>query len=506
MVRKKLATIKVQKLKAIRQEEMISEMIEARKKAKELAAAATTPIENTPQLTKGASKKNVKALSRSASKVSLKEITPRDSSDLVPRSNTADDDTSVGGISVDSGDMDSLDTTRKLSFDLPPPPPVSSWINTYGVDPEYFLRRNRRITMRIFQAMLKVKYTRLLTLKYGTVFVNNYPPVLTMEEEMNKVSLRTREDFVNVIVPSCIPKYLNREEILDMYGNVPREGYFHLDSINKRESVNMMVTMVQCMVRQYLARKQKMYLLRISEAIAKFQRIFRRRNRKQHHAASLIQSMFHYARANVKVKHMKLEKASAILIQCAFRCWRAKMKELDIRTVRGVRVLKYTPSLPDHGPKSALDCKNYTMWIVDSPSVAEMRVELPLKEAIDAVWIMTSTYEASPKFVSIGVVLDKSKKEYVSLYSKIPLPKKRGLRWMKFFFKSKISKYFKVTFEGNYGDKSNISIREIRFVRAKERKSLPPPLPSRLSLIVRRIRHHPRAAQESYFADWTSYR
>jgi hypothetical protein len=102
-----------------------------------------------------------------------------------------------------------------------------------------------------------------------------------------------------------------------------------------------------------------------------------------------------------------------------------------------------------------------------------MRVELPIKEAIDAIWIMTGTYEASPKLVSIGVVLDKTKREYISLYSKIPLPKRRGLRWMKFPFKSKISKYFKIVFEDNYGDKSSISIRQIRFVRAKERKSLP---------------------------------
>jgi DNA-directed RNA polymerase subunit RPC12/RpoP len=436
----------------------------------------------------------VKKLNKTSSKVSMTELagtsssgTPRGEAaagggESAPQSSRGqqgttgtEDDLSVGGVSVESNDLDQqlLLTDRKLSFDLPPPPPVSSWIETYGVDPDYYLRRNRRITMRLFQAMLSIKYTRLLTNKYGIVFVHHYPPVLSMEEELNKVVLRVREDFVNVIVPSCVPRYLNREDILEMFGNVPREGFLHLESINKRASVNLLVTMVQCMIRQHFARKQKYFLLKISEAIAKFQRIFRRRNRLQHHAAYVIQSCFYFARAKVRTKHMRLEKTSAILIQCAYRCWCAKMKEFQLRTVHGIRVLKYTPSLPDHGPKCALDCKSYTMWIVDSPQVAELRVELPIKEAIDAIWIMTSTYEASPKSVTIGVVLEKTKREYVNLYTKIPLPKKRGLRWMKFFFKSKISKYFKITFEGNYGDKSNISVREVRFVRAKEREFPP---------------------------------
>jgi hypothetical protein len=489
MVRKRLARVVVEKLKIVRREERITEMIKVRQKAKEEAAAAlalAAMTENNSSSKKSPSKKN--AIKKGSGKTGT---TPREGggagllttpSELSPgppitspqfsaRANSYEDDSSVGGTSVDSGDYTL--SARKLSFDLPPPDPVSSWIHTYGIDPDYYLRRNRRITMRIFQAMLNVKYTRLLTIKYGTVFVNHYPPVLSMEEDINKIFLRTREDFVNVIFPSCVPRYLNREEIIEMYGTVPREGFLHLESINKRASADMLVTMVQCMVRQYLARKQKLYLLRISEAIAKFQRIFRRRNRKQHQAAYVIQAMFYWARASVRVKHMRLERHSAIQIQCAFRSWRAKMKELDLRTVRGVRVLKYTPSLADHGPKCALDCRNYTMWVVDSCVTAEMRVELPIKEAIDAIWIMTSTYEACPKFVSLGVVLEKTKREYVNLYSKIPLPKKRGMRWMKFPFKSKISKYFKILFEGNYGDKTSISIREIRFVRAKERKTPP---------------------------------
>ena len=386
-----------------------------------------------------------------------------------------------GGASIDADDVSvasyeesTIITTRsrKLSFELPKPAPVEEWIGTYGIDPDYYLRRNRRITERSFQQLLKMKYMRLQTVKYGIVFILSHPPPMTLEDETSaEEPLRDREAFVNVIFPSREPTYLKREEVLDMYGDVPREGFLHVESaVNMRASVHLVVVMIQCLARQYFARNARNFLIRIHEAISKFQKIFRRRNMVMHKAASRVQSLFYYIKANRCVSHMRLERQSVLKIQCAFRMWLARLAELDLRTVRKVRVLKSSPSAPLHPPSTVLDCMSYTMWVVESTEKAEIRVELPIKEAIDAVWIMLGTYEASPRYVSIGVVMDKTSREYVTLHKTVPLRLQKGHKWIKFPFKSKISKYFKITFEGNYGDEHHISVRQIRFVRAKERK------------------------------------
>lgn len=56
-----------------------------------------------------------------------------------------------------------------------PPPSIHEWLPFYGVDPEYGLKRNRRITQRLFNKLLRTKYSKLLT-RYGIVFVDSYPP------------------------------------------------------------------------------------------------------------------------------------------------------------------------------------------------------------------------------------------------------------------------------------------------------------------------------------------
>lgn len=53
--------------------------------------------------------------------------------------------------------------------------PVSQWIGTYGRDPEYGLRRNRRMTEKAFKKMLTMKYIRFVT-KYGLMYLDQYPP------------------------------------------------------------------------------------------------------------------------------------------------------------------------------------------------------------------------------------------------------------------------------------------------------------------------------------------
>jgi hypothetical protein len=351
--------------------------------------------------------------------------------------------------------------------------PVEKWIKTYGIDPDYHLKRNRRITERVFNKILTIRYIRIVTVKYGVVFLNSYPPPMTLEEEMSDEPLRKREDFLCAFFPSCVPKYLTRKDVLEMVGAVPREGFLHIPtSINKRATVNYAVVMIQCLARQYIANNAKKFLIKIHEAIAKFQRIFRRKNQRQHHMAYIIQAMFYYKIANRTVKIVRLERKSAIMIQCAYRMWLAKIAEMNHRSVPNVRVLKVSSQAPLQGPEYCFDMKGSTFWVAESITIAEVRVELPVKEAIDGVWVMTSTYEACPRYVSIGVVLDKLSKNYHMLYTKVPLPRKKGLFWIPFRFKSKISKYWKLTFEGNYGDKRYISVRQIRFIRARECKSL----------------------------------
>jgi hypothetical protein len=67
--------------------------------------------------------------------------------------------------------------------------------------------------------------------------------------------------------------------------------------------------------------------------------------------------------------------------------------------------------------------------------------------------------------------MDKKSKEYVPLYSAVPIPRKVGRHWLIFNFKSRISKYFKIEFHENYGDENYISVRQIRFLRSKEKSA-----------------------------------
>lgn len=352
------------------------------------------------------------------------------------------------------------------------PQPVEAWIHTYGIDPEYYLPRNRRITYNSFERLLKRKYARLAS-RYGTMFLTQYPPPQTADEELGKESLRTREDFVCAVFPSQIPTHMKRGDVIEMAGAIPYEAVLHIpSSVNVRATVDMAMTTIQCFVRQYIARKERNAIIQVHESIAKFQRIFRRRNQKQHRAAYAIQSLFYYKMARKRVAIMRLERKSIVIAQCAFRVWKARMAELDARTIRGVRVLKYTSCDPLHPPEVCFDMQAHTFWVAKSNKVAEVRIELPIKEAVDGVWIMLGTFQASPKYVTIGVVLDKASREYVTLVDRVYLPLKKGLQWIPFNFKSKISKYYKLTFEENHGDPEDMSIRQIRFVRAKERKYL----------------------------------
>jgi hypothetical protein len=67
----------------------------------------------------------------------------------------------------------------KLDDDGEPikPPPVKSWIHTYGYDedPDYRLKRNRRFVQNSFQRLLKRKMFRVLSNRFGVLLVDKYP-------------------------------------------------------------------------------------------------------------------------------------------------------------------------------------------------------------------------------------------------------------------------------------------------------------------------------------------
>lgn len=70
--------------------------------------------------------------------------------------------------------------------------PVSDWISTYGTDPEFGLRRNRRIVTRAFNKMLTMKYVRFLT-RYGIMYLNQYPINTVLPEDAD-VSMADDDD------------------------------------------------------------------------------------------------------------------------------------------------------------------------------------------------------------------------------------------------------------------------------------------------------------------------
>ena len=65
----------------------------------------------------------------------------------------------------DNASLDSYGSPKKATE------PVSSWIGTFGRDPEYGLRRNRRITERAFEKLLTVKFIRLVTKPFGKSYL-----------------------------------------------------------------------------------------------------------------------------------------------------------------------------------------------------------------------------------------------------------------------------------------------------------------------------------------------
>lgn len=304
-----------------------------------------------------------------------------------------------------------LENSRNYDPKAPPPKqfPVSVWIKTFGKDPDYGLRRNRRITEKIFQRMLQIQYMRLICKPIGIVFVNSYPPTKTPEELLDEknglVPLTVREDFVSVFVPSADPRALRRRHMIEICESRPWLGVLHIGTtIIDRVNANYLVTVIQSWVRQLFARRQRRQLVRMHAAFAFFQRRFRRRKEKMHKAARRIMALFHGWRGKKKLRRRRLEMKSALILQCAVRCYHARSKVFNFRSADNLSVLKFSSAVPEHGPEKCLSFKAHAYWMADSPNFAEIRIEMKKRDRVTAFWIMTNTFQTSPKWVVISTV------------------------------------------------------------------------------------------------------
>lgn len=363
----------------------------------------------------------------------------------------------------DEGDFETAEVVR---------PPVSSWIKWYGVDPEYGLKRNRRMTHAYFDRMLKMQYLRLQS-KYGIVYVDQYPADKSAEdaalERAGEKGLSNRDDFVSVFFPPFNPKTCHREDAVDLLQKATFSATIHVPtSIFFRQTVDFNVITIQCAVRMRQALKKKAFMIRLHASFSKLQRAFRRRNVRLQMAACRIQALFHLIHAKVVSTVARRERRGAQIIQSAYRCYVARGIAFDLRCVTEVSVLKFSSAVPFHGPAKVLDFKIRSFWMAESTEQSEIRVEMKRKECINQIWIMTSTHASSPKGVEISTVVDKSTKQFKVLVPKTNMLFLKGSRWHKFPIEETIAKYFKLTFHENYGDDAHIAVRQIRFVRTKE--------------------------------------
>eukprot|EP01041_Mallomonas_annulata_P000411 gene411-745_t len=385
--------------------------------------------------------------------------------------------------------------------------PVREWINIYGrdPDPQYKYRRIRRIVERVFYKIIFKHGSRLVT-KIGDFFVKNYPPYFDdgfiqqsssdsevseaysssddednddgrrgdKEEPKIVTNIPIREDFIECYVPRFTSRNMSLSRLmstLDVYGshtayvNIPTERFM------RKKTVEYLVISIQCCMRRYWARAVRRIKNRRMLALIRFQRAFKRHMLFMHKNAKIIQGFFNIIQAKHVVAHIRLERLSALAIQCAFRSWRARMALIDILSVKDITVLKFTSERYLHETDKCLDFRYDTFWMTSSKERAELRVEFPKKYAINAVWIMTGTMSASPKYVHVSCVMNKASKKYKVIVREEILPCKKGFGWHRLKFESHISKYFKITFVDNYGDEEGIAVRQIRFIIAKERSA-----------------------------------
>jgi hypothetical protein len=268
-------------------------------------------------------------------------------------------------------------------------------------------------------------------------------------------------------------KFQRKQDIVRNCRKYEHKVYVHLStSVDLKKTVFFYAIMIQCLARCRYAWKMKKLLIRCNEAFARLQRKFRQRSMKLHKSAFRIQSFFHFIFAKKVVSARRLDSRSAQIIQRSFRCFCARMELINRRCVKptDICILRQSSLVEDHGAEKMVDFKNHTFYMSRSKSIAEIKFEFRFMEALSDIWIMTGMFFMSPHRVSIAVVSDKVLEKYTVLVDDVDLDE-RGNRWYKFPIQTIPSKYYKITFQDTSGEEDNLAVRQIRFIRAKERSA-----------------------------------
>ena len=105
--------------------------------------------------------------------------------------------------------------------------------------------------------MLKLRYIRILS-KYGIVYVNNYPPKISPEDQQKlkdgEELLTKPDEYIDVFFPGFKPTLFHRPDAVKILNAQNHIAILHLaSSVYERESVHFTVTTIQCRVRQIFA-------------------------------------------------------------------------------------------------------------------------------------------------------------------------------------------------------------------------------------------------------------
>jgi hypothetical protein len=156
------------------------------------------------------------------------------------------------------------------------------------------------MTERAYQRMLKMKFVRFVAKRFGIVYLDQHPARSLSDDgddnaaKANELAL-TRSDFLSVYFPPFQPKFVHRKEALLIFDSTSSTyiATLHIPTtIDMRASVNFHVITLQCFFRQRAAVKRRAFMLRISNAIAIFQRKFRKRYERYHLACIRITCLF----------------------------------------------------------------------------------------------------------------------------------------------------------------------------------------------------------------------
>lgn len=351
--------------------------------------------------------------------------------------------------------------------------PVQAWFLTYGRDPEYGLRRTRRILFRALKAILHRRFSRIVS-RFGVIFVDIYDgpglryPITPLNiEELDERS----RSFVRTYLPHSIPK---RIKLTDFSAFTTKSHilYLHIpSSLNSLATVNYYVVILQCFVRKILSRRR----VRLLRVLRHFLRRYRARYAKRMECVRRIIRLLKRGRAMAAARGvlqiLRRESKSILILQCAIRCWLARKVHWVRRQILDIRLINVSGFLHPYSPDYCLDSRTDTFWMVDSAEIASLTIDLKRKYAVSEIGVISSTFASSPKYLTVYHYT--KERSYALVADRIPLLAIKKLRWQKVHLPPTVTRYLRLVFENNHGDPNYISIRCLSVIHSKERKLRP---------------------------------